>query len=126
MFWLEMDKSWIQLHTRGRLQYINGVKEFLTFAVAHMKPGTNKILCPCKRCSNTEWRPPNQVEDHLYAYGMNMDYTRWTSHGEDNEDDNDNDAEFEDIVEDEEDVDDVIEMLNDYQEAGTFQNFGGS
>ncbi|PRQ19541.1 putative Transposase-associated domain-containing protein [Rosa chinensis] len=49
-----MDKSWIQLATRGKPESIKGVKEFIDFATAHMKPGSNLIPCPClnmgRRC----------------------------------------------------------------------------
>ncbi|PRQ38532.1 putative Transposase-associated domain-containing protein [Rosa chinensis] len=108
-----MDRSWIQLPTRGRREYINGVKQFMNFAIAHMKPGSDLIPCPCMDCNNFRKYSPDQVEDHLYANGMAKDYTKWTDHGE-----NDDDFELEDDIlesENEEDVDDVVEMLNDFQ-----------
>ncbi|XP_024196087.1 uncharacterized protein LOC112199281 [Rosa chinensis] len=64
-------------------------------------------------CNNFRKYSPDQVEDHLYANGMAKDYTKWTDHGE-----NDDDFELEDDIlesENEEDVDDVVEMLNDFQ-----------
>ncbi|XP_062012557.1 uncharacterized protein LOC133729103 isoform X3 [Rosa rugosa] len=108
-----MDRSWIQLPTRGRREYINGVKQFMNFAIAHMKPGSDLIPCPCMDCNNFRKYSPDQVEDHLYANGMAKGYTKWTDHGE-----NDDDFELEDDIlesENEEDVDDVVEMLNEFQ-----------
>ncbi|CAB4307969.1 unnamed protein product [Prunus armeniaca] len=105
-----MDRSWIHMHTRGKTQYIHGVKEFINFAIGHMKPGITEMLCPCNRCNNLLYRSPHQVEDHLYANGMVMDYGKWIFHGEEESDD---DLEEE---ESEEEVDEVFEMLHDLQE----------
>ncbi|XP_062009115.1 uncharacterized protein LOC133725758 isoform X2 [Rosa rugosa] len=85
----------------------------MNFAIAHKKPGSELIPCPCMDCNNFRKYSPDQVEDHLYANGMAMYYTKWTDHGEE-----DNDFEPEDDImefENEEDVDDVVEMLNEFQ-----------
>ncbi|KAL5745594.1 hypothetical protein ACOSP7_026740 [Xanthoceras sorbifolium] len=34
-----MDRSWIQSKARNKLEYINGVTNFIKFATDHMKPG---------------------------------------------------------------------------------------
>ncbi|CAL9018163.1 unnamed protein product, partial [Prunus brigantina] len=94
------------MHTRGKTQYIHRVKEFINFAIRHMKLGITEMLCPCNRCNNLLYRSPHQVEDHLYANGTAMDYTKWIFNGEEKSDD---DLE-------EEECDEVFEMLHDLQE----------
>ena len=89
-----MDMIWIQLATRGKPEYMKGVKEFINFASAHLKEG-----CPCVKCNNARrLRPISEVEDHLYSYGMVKDYTTWTKHGE---------VEFDDLIEN----DDIIKRM---------------
>ncbi|KAL7255722.1 hypothetical protein ACSBR1_009779 [Camellia fascicularis] len=77
-----MDRSWMQLHNRRSPQYIDGVMEFIMFARDHMKPGTYKIWCLCYRCTNHIQKTIEEVEIHLYAYGVVTSYTRWVYHGE--------------------------------------------
>lgn len=109
-----MDKSWIQLRTRGKPEYISRVKQFIEFAVHHMKSGTNKILCPWNRCNNYCYRPIDHVEDHLFAYGMVIGYSTWVHHGEEFRD-VDYEKVHHDSSEEEVEVNDMNEILNDLQ-----------
>lgn len=93
-----------------------------------MKSGSDTIRCPCLNCNNSRFKSISQVEDHLYSYGMVKDYIKWTKHGEEESDDeieNDDIIEKDDAEDDEEDVDDVVEMLHEYQ-AGAFADNGVS
>ncbi|CAL5405386.1 unnamed protein product [Camellia sinensis] len=100
-----MDRSWMQLHNRRLHQYIDGVKEFIMFARDHMKSRTSKIWCPCNRCNNRIQKTIDEVEIHLFAYGVVTTYTRWVYHGEDFElndsdpSENENDEYFNDVTE---------------------------
>ncbi|XP_028095397.1 uncharacterized protein LOC114295370 [Camellia sinensis] len=100
-----MDRSWMQLHNRRLHQYIDGVKEFIMFAHDHMKSRTSKIWCPCNRCNNRIQKTIDEVEIHLFAYGVVTTYTRWVYHGEDFElndsdpSENENDEYFNDVTE---------------------------
>ncbi|XP_028055573.1 uncharacterized protein LOC114259747 [Camellia sinensis] len=100
-----MDRSWMQLHNRRLHQYIDGVKEFIMFARDYMKSGMSKIWCPCNRCNNRIQKTIDEVEIHLFAYGVVTTYTRWVYHGEDFELDdsdpskNENDEYFNDKAE---------------------------
>ncbi|CAL5349065.1 unnamed protein product [Camellia sinensis] len=97
--------SWMQLHNRRSPQYIDGVREFILFARDHMKPETDKIWCPCYRCNNHIQKTIEEVEIHLYAYGVVTSYTRWVYHGEgfelnDNDDSqNENDEYLDNVTE---------------------------
>ncbi|CAL5399944.1 unnamed protein product [Camellia sinensis] len=100
-----MDRSWMQLRNRRSPQYIDGVREFILFARDHMKPETDKIWCPCYRCNNHIQKTIEEVEIHLYAYGVVTSYTRWVYHGEgfelnDNDDSqNENDEYLDNVIE---------------------------
>ena len=64
------------------------------FARDHMDPLETTIWCSCYRCNNHVQKIIDEVEIHLYTYGMVMSYTRWVYHGEDfevNGNDNDDD-----------------------------------
>ncbi|KAK3195493.1 hypothetical protein Dsin_026803 [Dipteronia sinensis] len=107
-----MDRTWIQSKARQKTEYLNGVKEFIRYATDHMKPGTNKILCPCHRCNNYCSRSADAVVEHLYTYGMVISYTRWTSHGEELIDHDYND-DYQDLTSSVNEIDEVNEILND-------------
>src|SRR4051812_37617821 len=75
-----MDKSWMD-EDRYTEKYINGVKGFVQFALAHSAKG-NKILCPCKNCVNCFWLEASDVQEHLVCEGFVNGYGRWEYHGE--------------------------------------------
>jgi len=65
------------------------VKGFLTFAVANMvRIGESQLSCPCNICRNGHFMDPftGTVLAHLLRYGFMDGYTRWTLHGEEEED----------------------------------------
>ncbi|KAL5762915.1 hypothetical protein ACOSP7_019179 [Xanthoceras sorbifolium] len=73
-----MDRSWIRSKARNKSEYINGVTNFIKFATDYMKPGTNKILCPCLKCNNYRSKSIDAVEEQLFAFGIVSSYIRWT------------------------------------------------
>ena len=65
---------------------ING---FFKVALEDMnRKGETMILCPCKKCENIVLIDPftGRVKMHLLKYDFMPGYTRWTSHGEEEED----------------------------------------
>lgn len=46
------------------------------------KPLEEKILCPCRDCSNRYFLDRNTVRTHCIVVGFEKWYTSWTSHGE--------------------------------------------
>ncbi|CAN1852204.1 hypothetical protein LINPERHAP1_LOCUS40555, partial [Linum perenne] len=46
-----MDKSWMN-KPRSSVEYMNGLNNFLEFAFGSPNCRDEKILCPCKKCSN--------------------------------------------------------------------------
>lgn len=89
-----MDKSWMG-ENRTSQRYVRGVKAFMDYAQANLRktrqinPGADikhlTMPCPCTNCLN---RIPQQMEDvdfHLFKYGIDLNYTTWTKHGEEEE-----------------------------------------
>ena len=108
-----MDKSWMEIHNRRHPQYIKGVREFLQFATEHMEPGESTIPCPCIKCNNINEMTPDEVGEHMFAWGVVVGYSRWVHHGEKYDhgcNDNDNHP----VVEEgDTGVDDMQEILDD-------------
>ncbi|OVA15521.1 hypothetical protein BVC80_9035g42 [Macleaya cordata] len=81
-----MDKSWLQ---KGRCspEYFQGCMEFLEFAWSH-RPSKlgDTIYCPCINCINRFPLSKNEVKEHILEQGILRTYTRWTKHGEAEED----------------------------------------
>jgi hypothetical protein len=76
-----MDKSWMKKF-RGSREYINGVKEFVSFAISNSKT-KEFIVCLYKKCSLRKKLRPEEVYDHLTGgSGMLEGYTNWVCHGE--------------------------------------------
>ena len=66
------------------------MKAFLNFTVTNMiQKCETQILCPCKACKNGIFHNPfdGSVLAHLLHRGFVEGYTRWTKHGEENDDD---------------------------------------
>ena len=79
-----MDKHWMQLSSRFLPEYVQGVEDFINFA----RPKANRIgriRCPCKMCTNRDFKDINVVRKHLLLKGIDKKYTRWVHHGEDYE-----------------------------------------
>ena len=75
-----LDRKWMHCE-RTSAEYINGVKEFVEFAVARVDDA-NKIVCPCMRCLYGKCVNPIDLMSHLICHGIDRSYTRWTQHGE--------------------------------------------
>ena len=70
------------------------VKGFLTFAVTNMiRIDESQLSCPCNICRNGHFMDPftGTVLAHLLRSGFMDGYTRWTLHGEEEEDASDGD-----------------------------------
>jgi hypothetical protein len=62
------------------IEFEQGVQEFIAFAVEHAI--SDKIRCPCSKCTNWKFQEPTEVEIHLYRFGFVGDYNRWICYGE--------------------------------------------
>ncbi|XP_062145287.1 uncharacterized protein LOC133852537 [Alnus glutinosa] len=113
-----MDKSWMQETHRFGEKYSKGVEQFIKMACGHVDE-LNRIKCPCRKCENRYYKPIDMVEDDLFINGIDMNYTPWVFHGEEdpfriNENVNHNDDNASS-----KDIDEVEQMLNDIG-MGTF------
>ena len=52
----------------------------------------DEMLCPCSLCLNFVCHPQSVVHAHINTNHMSNSYTRWTCHGEDRVDGDDNAA----------------------------------
>ena len=75
-----MDKSWINEENRVSARYLQGVIEFINFALKSSKDG--KLACPCVKCVNTWRNTKDVVVEHLLNHGFSPSYTHWYFHGE--------------------------------------------
>ncbi|CAN0905483.1 hypothetical protein LINGRAHAP2_LOCUS23699 [Linum grandiflorum] len=76
-----MDKSWM-IKPRSSVEYIQGLNNFLDIAFGSPNCRDDKILCPCKNCSNRYWYSRTDVNHHLICCRFVRNYTRWVLHGE--------------------------------------------
>lgn len=89
-----MDKSWMT-SSRTNKQYVQGVAAFLKYAVHNLQKMNNidptanvrqlKMPCPCSGCLNKIEQTVDDVEYHLFCYGINLGYKKWDKHGEKDE-----------------------------------------
>ncbi|XP_054776172.1 uncharacterized protein LOC129284668 [Prosopis cineraria] len=79
-----MDKEWMSANRLNK-EYLNGVKEFMRFALEHVKD-PRRIVCPCVRCGLLKQISASELEDHLVCYGIDENYKCWHKHGETRED----------------------------------------
>ena len=79
-----MDKLWMSVGDRCSKTYRDGVKEFIHFAVRNCDETSPPISlsCPCVKCVNHVSLSVDEVELHLYRYGIDKNYTTWIKHGE--------------------------------------------
>jgi hypothetical protein len=75
--------------------------------------GLNRIRCPCRKCVNRYYKPIDEMENDLFINGIDMNYTRWVFHGEEDLFRTNLHADHDDENASAEDIDDVEEMLND-------------
>lgn len=83
-----MDHQWVKNGDRASLEYVDGVKEFLS--VAKQTLNSNGLtLCPCANCLNSRLQNISVIGVHLANVGIDKSYTRWVHHGEDDVSDED-------------------------------------
>ena len=63
-----MDKSWINEENRVSARYLQGVIEFISFALKSSRDG--KLACPCVKCVNTRRNTKYIVVEHLLNHGF--------------------------------------------------------
>ncbi|KAK9290896.1 hypothetical protein L1049_009075 [Liquidambar formosana] len=80
---MPIDKSWMSIADRGKLEWQHGMKAFLEMAFANVASRSNTIQCPCRRCVNVIHKTHDQVKMDLFRHGFDSDYKIWTFHGED-------------------------------------------
>ena len=76
-----MDKQWIQNPNRCADDYLDGINQFIDFAIANNR-GATQIRCPCRKCNNLMIEYFETVRYHLVRNGMMETYTTWNHHGE--------------------------------------------
>ena len=69
---------------KPRIEFINGVKEFIDHAKAQIdfRKNNGKIRCPCVDCNNNKCILESEVISHLIRKGFRINYYDWVSHGE--------------------------------------------
>ncbi|XVF61216.1 hypothetical protein PTKIN_Ptkin08bG0112300 [Pterospermum kingtungense] len=75
-----MDRSWMQ-NMRWSEEYREGVERFLDFAFENASED-GRILCPCLRCANIDWKMCEIATEHLICIGFLPSYKNWHYHGE--------------------------------------------
>ena len=76
-----MGKSWMHETDRASKRYIEGVKQFINMAHGHADR-LDRIKCPCRKCTNRFYHHVDAVETHLILNRIDLDYTEWIFHGE--------------------------------------------
>jgi len=62
--------------------FLNGVAEFVSFALGKTNLSNGKITCPCTTCKNLNFLDSEDVKVHLYRRGFIPGYWYWTCHEE--------------------------------------------
>ena len=87
----------------------------------------NKILCPCKKCVNCQWREFDIIYEHLICEGFKNGYKLWIFHREASSSSAHRNShqrvQVEDIVEDR---DEIPKMLRDMAFGFNQTGVGGS
>ncbi|XP_074280921.1 uncharacterized protein LOC141605896 isoform X1 [Silene latifolia] len=75
----------LDVNKRLRIEYANGVREFISHAKEQDSSQRNngKMRCPCAMCNNTKFLNEAQVKSHLLKKGFCVNYYNWVCHGED-------------------------------------------
>ncbi|KAL0439005.1 UNVERIFIED_CONTAM: hypothetical protein Slati_2383500 [Sesamum latifolium] len=64
-------------------EFQDGVTAFTEWAKSQQAyMDSEKIRCPCRKCKNTVFKIPDEVNFDLYMKGFMPEYYNWTSHGE--------------------------------------------
>jgi len=92
------------------------VNRFLAFAFSNAAVGS-KILCPCRKCSNSFWYEASEVREHLICDGFLKGYRTWNLHGEPtpsvNHENCDIDVDGVEVMDDPDEDDDISGLLRD-------------
>ncbi|CAM8953731.1 unnamed protein product [Rhodiola kirilowii] len=77
-----MDKSCMYLSDKCNPRFVQGIMAFLEF-MERKKPRTTTHPCPCRRYRlHHDKLSLDEIQTHLFVYGMMREYRTWTSHGE--------------------------------------------
>ncbi|GJY50864.1 hypothetical protein Tco_0441711 [Tanacetum coccineum] len=89
-----MDKSWMETNRISK-SYVDGVAAFINYVIHNLQktgnidPRVNKkhiyIPCSCTKCLNHIEHKVEEVQYHLYRHRIDISYTKWTKHGEEDE-----------------------------------------
>ncbi|GJR02920.1 retrovirus-related pol polyprotein from transposon TNT 1-94 [Tanacetum coccineum] len=89
-----MDKSWMGTN-RINKSYVDGVAAFIDYVVHNLQKMGNIYLrvnkqhllmpCPCTKCLNHIEHKVEEVQFHLFRNEIDLSYTNWTRHGENDE-----------------------------------------
>ena len=102
----------IYITCRHTKVYLEGVEKFLSFAFSNSSG--NKILCPCKNCSNSFWNEEREVSEHLVCDGFLRGYKTWIFHRESSSSFlNVPDAHENEVEEESPEEDDISDLLRD-------------
>jgi len=71
----------MQEPTRCSDKYQKGVEEFLRMTDKCVGVG-DETRCPCRACGNQLFQHIDLVKHHFYIHGIDLTYTRWIFHGE--------------------------------------------
>ena len=63
-----MDKQWIHNPNRCADEYLDGINQFIDFAIANNR-GSTQIRCPCRKCNNLMIEYFETVRYHLVEMG---------------------------------------------------------
>jgi hypothetical protein len=92
------------------------VNRFLAFAFSNAAVGS-KILCPCRKCSNSFWKEASEVCEHLICDGFLKGYRTWNLHGEPtpsvNHGNCDGDSDGVEVMDESDEDDDISGLLRD-------------
>ncbi len=120
---MNLNKEWVKVKDRSSSFYVNGVDEFLNFALSNVSEDDKEsatIRCPCNSCRNICFKTKCDVRLDLLKKGIYEKYTLWDLHGEklNESSDKENSNEFDD-------TDNIFTMLQDACGVGGI-NFGSN
>ncbi|XP_057526403.1 uncharacterized protein LOC130805635 [Amaranthus tricolor] len=106
-----LNKAWVKVKDHSSIDYVNGVDEFLNFALSKVREDdrdSTTIRCPCNSFRNIFLKTKCDVRFDLLKGGMYEKYTFWELHGEELVD-----SSYGDDVDESNDIDSGFTMLQD-------------
>ncbi|KAL0325577.1 UNVERIFIED_CONTAM: hypothetical protein Sradi_5127000 [Sesamum radiatum] len=112
---------------RSNPSFAEGVEEFINFAYSKKEPH-EKIPCPCYACNNF-CDQTQEVVSITCLNGIKRSYIKWVYHGETSEDESNDKGNIENNIDineldDDCNVDEMLDMLNDFSNAYLRENLG--